>query len=329
MSDRLPSTSSSSVSSCQKRSSDAVMVASKRRRMVAQSYPTTSSVEVIDLTADSPPSKSQNKSAPSKRIKKSTTLSSPLAPVAEEKRLKRFRSHPPKTFVEKYQRAITQRMFVVHRELTGTPEDPQMRINVIGTTGNIYTVTMQRTPICNCPDGSKGNHCKHIIYVLVNVSKARGPLEYQAAYLTSELRELFDNAPIEPEEHGDISKTSDKRRPIEGDCPICYMEFDPDKEKIVWCETCGNNIHEICFNKWAATNQARGVRCVFCRAEWPVDNIDPVNVTSLIQAGNVNEEGYVNVASMFGLSGERDYSSYHSTWENHRYGGHSRRQSWF
>ena len=57
------------------------------------------------------------------------------------------------------------RMFVVHRELTGTPEDPQMIINVIGTTGNIYTVTIQRTPICNCPDGSKGNHCKHIIYV--------------------------------------------------------------------------------------------------------------------------------------------------------------------
>lgn len=81
--------------------------------------------------------------------------------------------------------------------------------------------------------------------------------------LHKELRELFDNAPIEPEEHGDISKTSDKRRPIEGDCPICYMEFDPDKEKIVWCETCGNNIHEICFNRWAATNQARGVRCVF------------------------------------------------------------------
>lgn len=27
-----------------------------------------------------------------------------------------------------------------------------------------------------------------------------------------------------------------------------------------------------------------------------------------------NEEGYVNVASQLGISGERDYSTYHSFW---------------
>lgn len=54
------------------------------------------------------------------------------------------------------------------------------------------------------------------------------------------------------------------RKPVEGDCPICFMEFEPDKEEIVWCRAaCGNNIHQTCFRKWAATQQAQGVRCVY------------------------------------------------------------------
>lgn len=42
------------------------------------------------------------------------------------------------------------------------------------------------------------------------------------------------------------------------------MEFEPDKEDIVWCKAaCGNNIHKVCFDKWAATQRAQGVRCVY------------------------------------------------------------------
>lgn len=42
------------------------------------------------------------------------------------------------------------------------------------------------------------------------------------------------------------------------------MEFEPDTEEIVWCRAaCGNNIHEACFNQWAATKGAQGVCCVY------------------------------------------------------------------
>lgn len=34
----------------------------------------------------------------------------------------------------------------------------------------------------------------------------------------------------------------------------------------------------------------------------------------ILKAGEVNEEGYVNLAGQFGMSGERDYSSYHPFW---------------
>ncbi len=36
--------------------------------------------------------------------------------------------------------------------------------------------------------------------------------------------------------------------------------------------------------------------------------------------GSVNEEGYVNVASELGLSGRRDYSSYHQPWVMQNFG---------
>jgi hypothetical protein len=34
----------------------------------------------------------------------------------------------------------------------------------------------------------------------------------------------------------------------------------------------------------------------------------------------VNEEGYVNVADELGLSGERDYSTYHPYWVRQQFG---------
>jgi len=34
-----------------------------------------------------------------------------------------------------------------------------------GTTGNIYSITINQVPSCTCPDNQKGNQCKHIVYV--------------------------------------------------------------------------------------------------------------------------------------------------------------------
>ncbi|KLJ12667.1 hypothetical protein EMPG_09495 [Blastomyces silverae] len=231
----------------------------------------------------------------------------------EERRRRVFRKHPPQTYLEKLGRARTQRLFVVDRKREGTEEVPTEKVQIVGTTGNLYEVVIGLEPWCTCPDSQKGNQCKHIIYVLHNVLKVSGYLEYQLAFLSSELREIFAKAPINPQDNASTENESGKRKPIEGDCPICFMEFDPKTEEIVWCKAaCGNNIHKACFGRWAATQQSNGVRCVICRSAWEADVGAPLQ--DLLAKGRVNDEGYVNVADQFGLSGERDHSTYHQPW---------------
>jgi hypothetical protein len=97
------------------------------------------------------------------------------------------------------------------------------------------------------------------------------------------------------------------------------MEFEAEEGEIVWCKAaCGNNIHKQCFERWAASKPGQ-VKCVYCRTPWKGDE---ESVKRISKMGNRNGEGYVNVASELGLSGQRDYSSYHQPWSRDRiYGG--------
>ena len=83
----------------------------------------------------------------------------------EEKRLRVFRKKAPLSYLEKLERATSQRMFVIDRARGGTEEEPEETIDMAGTTGNIYSITISRLPKCTCPDNQKGNQCKHIVYV--------------------------------------------------------------------------------------------------------------------------------------------------------------------
>ena len=98
------------------------------------------------------------------------------------------------------------------------------------------------------------------------VLKAPSHLEYQLALLTSELHEIFAQSPsptLDTSEEVDPDKPSN-RKAIEGDCPICFMSFEPDSEEIVWCKAaCGNNIHRACFEQWAQSQHGREIRCVY------------------------------------------------------------------
>lgn len=85
-------------------------------------------------------------------------------------------------------------------------------------------------------------------------------LKQQNAFLTSEHKEIFHNAPALPSQIAEEGVDSNGRKSIEGDCPICFMEFEEDEE-IVWCRAaCGNNIHKGCFDQWA--------RCVLGLSPW-------------------------------------------------------------
>lgn len=136
--------------------------------------------------------------------------------------------------------------------------------------------------------------------VMHKVLNAPFNLVYQLGLLSSELRTIFASAPPLA---GPKQPVSNKRKPVEGDCPICFCELKTDSpETIVWCEAaCGQNIHDECFKMWARTKKG-DITCPFCRSVWEMDE----GMASKVQKekGDI-EEGYINVADQLGISRER------------------------
>lgn len=238
--------------------------------------------------------------------------------VQEEKRLKLYRKHAPQSFLLKLERSTSQRMVVIGRTRSGSDEELHEDIDIVGTTGNIYTVTIGRLPTCTCPDSRKGNECKHKVYALATVLRAPFEHQYQRALLSSEVEEILSNAPPIPEGSATDEDKDGKRKPIEGECPICYMDFDPDNNEIVWCKAgCGNNMHKSCFSAWQNSQRGQEVRCVYCRTPWQLDHGD---VDVIKKSGVDSGEGYINVGEQFGISRARDYTSYYQPWARRQFG---------
>jgi hypothetical protein len=231
-----------------------------------------------------------------------------------EKRLRRWRAHAPGTYQEIRNRALTQRMFALDRQRSNeNPEHPSETISLAGTTGNVYTICIDKVPTCNCPHAKKGNQCKHVVYVLSRILRTPPDLEYQLAFTSAELRDIFSNAPQLPSETASNDAQDGNRKPLEGECPICCNDFElGSSETIVYCKAaCGNNIHKDCFAQWAATKRGQTITCPFCRSPWQDDE---ARLPDIAKGASKNAEGYFNVASQLGLSGRRDYSTYNSFW---------------
>ncbi|KAK4125366.1 hypothetical protein N657DRAFT_550665, partial [Parathielavia appendiculata] len=218
----------------------------------------------------------------------------------------RFRPKPPKSFLEVYHRATTQRFYVLsrtrHDSSTSCPEET---VELTGSTGNIYTVVVARQPTCTCPHAREGNQCKHVLYVLSRVLRARFELVYQLALLEDEVREILEGASVPGTDGGgDGGSGNGKRKPVNGDCPICFCELEG--EAVVWCRAeCGQNVHKGCFETWAATKRKQGageVTCPYCRSVWEGDE-DMIKVIQ--RDAKRNADGYVNVASQLGISTQR------------------------
>jgi Ring finger domain len=210
-------------------------------------------------------------------------------------------------------------MIVISRTRHQNSGDPPSEdIDIVGSTGNIYRVTISHQPTCTCPDSSKGNECKHKVYALHTVLKAPENLQYQLALLSSELNEIFEGAPPMPANTATAEDQDGKRKPTDGECPICYFELEGQEEDLVWCKAaCGNNMHKTCFEQWAASQKGQTVKCVYCRTPWEMSKEDLEKIKKM---GEMTAEGYVNVAGHFGMSGARDYSSYHQPWVRRTYG---------
>lgn len=141
------------------------------------------------------------------------------------------------------------------------------------------TVSICHVPTCTCADFTfRRTPCKHLIYTMVKVLKvaSTSPLLHQYALTSTELQSIFDNAPAaaciglsasadeEEEEHSN-------RKSIEGDCPICFMDFGESKQTTTWCrEFCGNNVHESCMRTWLSVQKRQYGKgtCPYCRGDW-------------------------------------------------------------
>lgn len=164
-------------------------------------------------------------------------------------------------------------MFMIDRRRNGN--ELREEFSVLGSTGNVYTVTIDRIPKCDCPDATKGNHCKHILFVFIKVlqvSEASG-YWFQKALLTSELEQIFAEAPLAPNSEANphvreayaratgrmpasansSKAASDKNKRVPGpddDCPICYDGMHGVAEaSLTYCEQCGNAVHKECFQQ--------------------------------------------------------------------------------
>jgi hypothetical protein len=129
-------------------------------------------------------------------------------------------------------------------------------------------------------------------------------LLYQQALLSTELQSIFESAPDIYASQSQSQEESDKRKPIEGDCPICYCELKKEGEKkpaLVWCAAaCGHNFHAKCFKLWAENKPGADVTCPMCRSAWMVDE---KLATAVEKSKAKPSEGYLNVADQLGLSG--------------------------
>ncbi|KAJ7106984.1 hypothetical protein C8R44DRAFT_805057 [Mycena epipterygia] len=303
--------------------------------------PVASSSQVPSRSDSTPAKKARRKAGDPPAPK-----TSPPKAASPEKRGAVFKKKCPQNILDRVERVMSQRFFMVDRKRV--EGELKEEFQVLGSTGNIYTVTIEQKPSCNCPDAQKGNHCKHILFIflkVLQVSQASG-LWYQKALLTTELESIFNDAPLAPNAlahprireayaraTGKAPSTSapstpeasgpKKRLPGEDDdCPICYDTMHGAAEaKLTFCQECGNAVHTECFAQWKQTSakQRTKLTCIYCRAVWP----ESAPVAGGLGA-RTTSAGYLNMAGVAGVSPQRDTTTYyHGPRRGERYYGYN------
>lgn len=183
-------------------------------------------------------------------------------------------------------RGLNQKLFLIE----SIDNDVMKRQYVImGSTGNVYTVSITNTPSCTCPDHQqRKNICKHIYFVMLKIMRVPDGKE-KNNYTDEELMDMFKNIPATTttlyvddktrqkynKEKNKVIGTSQKDKD-EDVCPVCLDDIG-NGEELDYCKySCGKNIHSECFKMW--TKQNKQV-CVFCRGDWNVDNDGYINLS--------------------------------------------------
>lgn len=179
-------------------------------------------------------------------------------------------------------RGKSQRIFLV---VTHEHDDCilERKYDVMGTTGNIYTVTIKTAPTCTCPDHiSRYKRCKHIYFVLTCIMKVQQDQEDIQEYNDNDLNSMFLNIPeitnnlkvnknlvnkyksLKKNGNGEV-----KQKDIDEDdqCPVCLDNLCDCDEELVYCKYyCGNSVHKECFE--IINKKKDNITCLYCTKAW-------------------------------------------------------------
>jgi hypothetical protein len=186
-------------------------------------------------------------------------------------------------------RGKTQQIFLI---LTHEIIDDilERKYDVMGTTGNVYTVTIATVPSCTCPDNkNRCNRCKHIYFVLTRIMIVEKTEEDLDEYTNRELKKMFSNIPDVvanlrasdeiKEKYEDLLTNKGRYREITGDdlCPICLGQMTENEELSFCKKSCGHPIHTLCFDLYNKKKVGE-ITCLFCQKPWDRKANDYVNL---------------------------------------------------
>jgi hypothetical protein len=191
-------------------------------------------------------------------------------------------------------RGKQQKIFLI---LTHEYDDQKLErmYEVMGTTGNVYTVNIVNSPRCTCPDFmSRNKRCKHIYFVLTRIMKVRPDQEDIKKYSDGDLQDMFENIPqitenlridsTKLEKFKTLKKNHKtgevKKRQIEEEdmCPICLTELYDCDEELTYCRySCGYSLHKECFMMYNS-KQYSECKCIFCQKLWNIENNKYLNI---------------------------------------------------
>ena len=184
---------------------------------------------------------------------------------------------------DRKQRGITQKLFLI--ETLAIKSQSEREYVIMGSTGNVYNVTISCSPSCTCPDFiTRKNRCKHIFFVLLRIMKVTDPDKEE--YSSNDIVKMFSNIPEITnvlcvgnnikDKYERVNKNKQSVAKKEDDiCPICLDDIS-NGDEIEFCKAvCGTCVHKLCFSMWCIKNQAN---CLICKSPW-------------------NQQKYVNLAN--------------------------------
>jgi hypothetical protein len=164
-------------------------------------------------------------------------------------------------WIDRYKRASEQRMYLIESSKNGS----EFQFFVMGNTDKQYKITIGKKISCTCPDCFHSHKfCKHLMLLTIRMLGLPEERVKTDLFTVSDrcidacmnyFQRKLQAETIVPEESGN-------RKPLDDElgCPICCEELT-NSEEILWCQTCGKNVHKDCFKKWKKPT------CVFCRSE--------------------------------------------------------------